>query len=183
MKLAYDADTLVENKALILYVLDKIGKPISNTALLKLITGINNMNYFYFQQFLLDLIDTKYVIAYQKEKDTIYELTTEGKQALELVKDLIPGYLKFKADNNFKENLRKIENELSITADFTPNSKNDYTIKCQIVENNKTIFELQTFATSREQAKVIVDNWMHNADLIYPKLLDILINNSENSEK
>lgn len=179
MKLAYDNDTLVENKALILYVLDKIGKPISNTALLKLITSINNMNYFYFQQFLLDLIDTKYVIAYSKGKETIYELTPEGRQALDLVKDLIPGYLKFKADHNFKENLRKIENELSITADFTPNGENDYTVKCKITENNKTIFEVQTFATSREQAKSIVDNWMHNADLIYPKLLEILTNNSE----
>lgn len=179
MKLAYDNDTLVENKALILYVLDKIGKPISNTALLKLITSINNMNYFYFQQFLLDLIDTKYVIAYPKGKETIYELTPEGRQALDLVKDLIPGYLKFKADHNFKENLRKIENELSITADFTPNGENDYTVKCKITENNKTIFEVQTFATSREQAKLIVDNWMHNADLIYPKLLEILTNNNE----
>ncbi len=178
MKLAYDNDTLVENKALILYVLDKIGKPISNTALLKLITSINNMNYFYFQQFLLDLIDTKYVIAYPKGKETIYELTPEGRQALDLVKDLIPGYLKFKADHNFKENLRKIENELSITADFTPNGENDYTVKCKIIENNKTIFEVQTFATSREQAKSIVDNWMHNADLIYPKLLEILTNNN-----
>ena len=177
MKLAYDNDTLLENKALILYVLDKIGKPISNTALLKLITSINNMNYFYFQQFLLDLIETKYVIAYPKGKETIYELTSEGQQALELVKDVIPGYLKFKADHNFKENLRKIENELSITADFTPNSENDYTVKCQITENNKTIFEIQTFATSREQAKIIVDNWMHNADLIYPKLLEILADN------
>ena len=179
MKLAYDNNTLVENKALILYVLDKIGKPISNTALLKLITTINNMNYFYFQQFLLDLIETKYIISYQKDKETIYELTSEGREALELVKDLIPGYLKFKADNNFKENLRKIENELSITADFTPNNENDYTVKCQITENNKTIFEIQTLATSREQAKSIVENWMSNADLIYPKILDILAENKK----
>lgn len=178
MKLAYDDNTLIENKTLILYVLDKIGKPVSNTALLKLITSINNMNYFYFQQFLLDLIDTKYVIAYSKDKETIYELTSEGKRALDLVKDSIPGYLKFKADHNFKENLRKIENELSITADFTPNGENDYTVKCRITENNKTIFEVQTFATSREQAKSIVDNWMHNADLIYPKLLEILTHNN-----
>lgn len=178
MKLAYDDNTLIENKTLILYVLDKIGKPVSNTALLKLITSINNMNYFYFQQFLLDLIDTKYVIAYSKDKETIYELTSEGKRALDLVKDSIPGYLKFKADHNFRENLRKIENELSITADFTPNGENDYTVKCRITENNKTIFEVQTFATSREQAKSIVDNWMHNADLIYPKLLEILTDNT-----
>ena len=177
MKLEYDNDTLVENKALILYVLEKIAKPISNTALLKLITTIYNMNYFYFQQFLLDLIETKYVIAYEKDKETIYELTTEGRHALELIKDLIPGYLKFKADNNFKENLRKIENELSITADFTPNGENDYTVKCKIIENNKTLFEIQTFATSRDHAKIIVDNWMHNADLIYPKILEIMTKN------
>ena len=50
-------------------------------------------------------------------------------------------------------------------------------ILSEITENNKTIFEIQTFATSREQAKIIVDNWMHNADLIYPKLLEILANN------
>lgn len=174
MKLAYDNDTLLENKALILYVLDKIGKPVSNTALLKLITGINNMNYFYFQQFLLDLIETKYVISYQNDKNTIYELTEDGKQALHLVKDSIPGFIKFKADNNFKENLRKIENELSVTADFTPNSENDYTVKCQIIENNRTIFEIGTFATSREQAKTIVDNWLENSDSIYPKILEIL---------
>lgn len=179
MKLAYDNNTLVENKALILYVLDKIGKPISNTALLKLITGINNMNYFYFQQFLLDLIETKYVIDYKNEKETIYELTSEGRQALELVKDLIPGYLKFKADHNFKENLRQIENELSVTADFTPNSNKDYTVKCEITENNKTIFSIETFATSIDQAKSIVDNWMHNADLIYPKILEILTKNKK----
>ena len=175
MKLAYDNDTLAENKTLILYVLDKIGKPVSNTALLKLITGINNMNYFYFQQFLLDLLETKYIVSYQENKETIYELTDDGKQALNLVKDLIPGYLKFKVDNNFKKDLRQIEDELSITADFTPNGENDFTVKCQIIENNKTIFEVQTFATSVEQAQTIVDNWLKNSDSIYPKILDTLI--------
>ena len=175
MKLAYDNDTLAENKTLILYVLDKIGKPVSNTALLKLITGINNMNYFYFQQFLLDLLETKYIVSYQENKETIYELTEDGKQALNLVKDLIPGYLKFKVDNNFKKDLRQIEDELSITADFTPNGENDFTVKCQIIENNKTIFEVQTFATSVEQAQTIVDNWLKNSDSIYPKILDTLI--------
>ena len=174
MKLAYDNDTLLANKALILYVLDKIGKPISNTALLKFITNINNMNYFYFQQFLLDLLETKYIISYEKDGNIIYELTSEGKQSLQLIKDLIPGYLKFKVDNSLKENLKQIENELSITADFTPNSENDYVVKCQITENNRTIFEIQTFASSRNQAKSIVDNWMQNADKIYPEILDIM---------
>ena len=43
-----------------------------------------------------------------------------------------------------------------------------------IPENNETVFEVKTFAGSREQAKDIVDNWQNNADTIYPKILDIL---------
>ena len=183
MKLAYDNDTLVENKALILYVLDKIGKPISNTALLKLITSINNMNYFYFQQFLLDLLETKYIVSYEEEKETIYKLTKEGKQALELIKDLIPGYLKFKVDNSFKEDLRQIENELSVTADFTPNGENDFTVKCQIIENAKKVFEVETFATSTDQAQSIVDNWLNYAEDMYPKILEILTTKNKKTKK
>ena len=179
MKLTSDNETLAENKALILYILDKVNKPISNTALLKLVLSVENMNYFYFQQFLLDLIDNKYIIDYVVEKENIYELTPDGKQALELVSDLIPGFLKFKVDNNFKDNLQTIENELSISADFIPHSETDYSVKCTIIENNNTLFEIQTFAASREQAKFIADNWKENADTLYPKILEILTKKSD----
>ena len=64
MKLTSDNQTLAEKKALILYILDKVSKPISNDALLKLAITIDNMNYFYFQQFLLDLLENKYIINY-----------------------------------------------------------------------------------------------------------------------
>ena len=36
------------------------------------------------------------------------------------------------------------------------------------------MFEIQTFAGSKEQAKVIVDNWNTKAEEIYPKMLDLL---------
>ena len=48
MKLTSDSETLAEKKALILYILDKVSKPISNDALLKLVISIDNMNYFNF---------------------------------------------------------------------------------------------------------------------------------------
>ena len=53
---------------------------------------------------------------------------------------------------------------------------------CQVQygENcNETIFEVKTFAGSRERAKRIVDNWNKNASEIYPKILEILINQNE----
>ena len=174
MKLTSDNETLAEKKALILYVLDKVSKPVSNDALLKLLISIDNMNYFYFQQFLLDLLENEYIITYTQDGEALYELTPEGKQALELVKDIIPGIAKFRVDNNFKETLDEFQNEVSISSDFIPHSENDYSVKCKIVENNQILFELQVFAGSREQAKAISDNWNNNAEELYPKILEII---------
>ena len=72
MKLATDNSTLAENKLLVLYILNKVGKPISQKALLELIVSITEMNYFYYQQFLLDLIENKYVISYEKDEEILY---------------------------------------------------------------------------------------------------------------
>ena len=51
------------------------------------------------------------------------------------------------------------------------------------MENNETIFEVKTFAGSRDEAKRIVDNWKNNADQIYPKLLEILTQKYDNDKK
>lgn len=174
MKLNEDNETLAENKVLILYILNKLNKPIDNDNLLKLILSIKEMNYFYFQQFLLDLQETKYVICYTLDDETVYEITEVGKNALVLVEDLIPGILKLKMDGNLKGNLNSIEERDSITSEYMPISENEYIIKCKIVENNKTLFEVQLYAGSREQAKFISDNWEKNAISLYPQILEIL---------
>ena len=132
------------------------------------------MNYFYFQQFLLDLIENGYIINYDKSGKSFYELTPLGKDTLELVKDLIPGILKFKVDNNLKSNLKDISNSSSITADFMPNDDNGYTVNFKIVENNNIIFNLQVFAGSRDQAQKLISNWKENAETIYPEILGII---------
>ena len=108
------------------------------------------------------------------KNETMYEMTNEGKQAITLVQDLIPGFIRFQIDNNFKEDLRSIEDEYSITADFIPESENCYTVVCKITENGKVTFEVKTFAGSREQAKAIVENWKKNAVKLYPKMLKML---------
>ena len=169
---------LAENKVLILYILNQIPDGIIEDGLFKIITTINNVNYFYFKQVLTDLLDTKLVGIFTKEEEEdVLKITSEGTNALSLTEDVLPGILKLKADNVFKKELSSIANETSVIAEFTPKNENDYTIKCKIVENNETIFEVKTFAGSRDRAKRIVDNWNKNASKIYPKILDILLDN------
>ena len=174
MKLASDDETLAENKVLILYALNKANKPLTNDVLYRIVLAAANMNYFYFQQFMLDLIEVGYIFSFQKEDQTLYQVTESGKRTLDLTLDLLPGIIKLKADTNLKPIIDSSEEEQSIVAEYTPLSENHYIITCKVVENNETVFEVKTFAGSREQAKDIVDNWQNNADTIYPKILDIL---------
>ena len=169
------ATTLAENKVLILYILNLINNDINQDDLFKLISSINDMNYFFFKQILTDLIDSKLVGTYTKEEEQVVKITTEGKNAYILTKDVLPGILKLKADSVFKKEFASIENEASIIAEFIPKNENNYTVKCKIVENNETIFEVRTFVGSRERAKKIVDNWNKHANSIYPEMLNLLL--------
>ena len=177
MKQDSDNTALAENKVLILYILEQIKGEIKQDGLYKIVSSINNVNYFYFKQVLTDLIDSKLVGTYTKDEEPLIKITSEGKNALSLTKEVLPGILKLKADNLFKKELLSIKEESSVIAEFTPKSENDYTIKCKIVENNETIFEVKTFAGSRDRAKKIVDNWNKNAQDIYPKILNLLLDN------
>ncbi|MBR1802782.1 MAG: DUF4364 family protein [Clostridia bacterium] len=176
MKLTQDGEVLAENKVLILYILNKMKKPISNDNLLKLVLSVMDMNYFYFQQFLLDLIDNQYIVTFLEDNKNVYQITDLGKETLKLTSDMLPGIMKLKVDTNFKEELKASKEENSISAEFIAKGENDYTVTCKINEDNTTIFEVKVFAGSREEAKRIVDNWKENAYRIYPEILNSLNN-------
>lgn len=167
---------LAENKVLILYLLNKLPDGIKSDNLFKIVSSANNINYFYFQELLTDLIETNFVGSLIKEEDTFVKITSEGQNALSLTKSLLPGILKLKADNVFKEEIPSIVEESSIITEYIPKNEKDYTVKCKIIEKNETIFEVSTFAASRDRAKQISDNWKNNANKIYPKILDLLLN-------
>ena len=174
MKLTSDDETLAENKVLILYVLNKIGKPVSNDELLNAVLAVTDINYFYFQQFLLDLLEKKYIISYEKDNHNIYEINSNGKNVLELTGNIIPGILKLKVDNTVKTEVNNFANEHSVIAEFTPKDNNNFDVSCKIIENNDTIFEVKTSASSLVSAKSIINNWQEHADEIYPKIIEII---------
>lgn len=175
-------NSLAQDKVLILYILNNINRDITDSDLFKLISPINSINYFYFKQLLSDLVDSKLVGTYTKDEETnqnVFEITSEGKNSLELTIDILPGLIKLKADTVFKRDFINIAEESSIITEYIPENEHAYTVKCKIVENNKTIFEVRTFAGSNEQAKLISDNWKKNAYVLYPKILDLLTDESK----
>lgn len=174
MKLTSNGETLAESKVLILYILNNVKKAINNNTLYKIVLSVLDMNYFYFQQFLLDLIKSDFVLTYEQEDQNMYLITEKGIRTLELTEDILPGILKLQVDTNLKYTLDDVDEENSIVAEYTPINENYYNVTCKIMENNECLFEVKTFAGSREQAKQIVENWKRHAGTMYPNLLEIL---------
>lgn len=169
-------EDLAENKVLILYLLNKLSDGIKSDNLYKIVSCTNNINYFYYQELITDLINTNLIGSFTKDEDTFIKITSEGENALSLTKSLLPGILKLKADNVFKAEVSTIAEESSIVTEYIPRDENNYTVKCKIVEKNDVIFEVSAFAGSRDRAKQISDNWKNNATRIYPQIIDLLLN-------
>ena len=177
MKLNTDKEELAESKVLILYILSKINKTITTSELLELVESIEEMNYFYFQQFLIDLKENRYILEYEQEKKKHYVITNSGRETVKLTIDMLPGWIKDKVDETLKSTMKKIENEEAIYADFFPSKEDEIMIKCGIKESNKKVFEVQVFSSSRDNAISIIENWKKNATTIYPKIVEMLNKN------
>ena len=78
-------------------------------------------------------------------------------------------------DSNGDRLLESLESA-GVRTEYIPRDENNYTVKCKIVEKNETLFEVSAFAGSRERAIQISDNWKNNANTLYPKIIDILLN-------
>lgn len=169
-----NTNSLAQDKVLILYVLNRLKKDVTSSDLFKIISNVNDINYFYFRQILIDLVDSKLIGSYTKDESSVFEITAEGNNSLELTIDVLPGIIKLKADTVLKNELNNIVDESSIIAEYIPENENNFTVKCKIIENNTIVFEVKTFAGSRERAKAIADNWKNNANSIYPQIMNLL---------
>lgn len=68
-----DNTTLAENKVLILYLLNQIDSDIIEDGLFKIVSSVNNINYFYYKQVLTDLIEFKASRYIYKRRRTTYK--------------------------------------------------------------------------------------------------------------
>ena len=171
MMLASDDNVLAENKVLILYLLNKLDKRMTNDTLYRVVLSVEEMNYFYFQQFLLDLIENKYIVCH--EDDSTYEMTDIGKKTLELVDDILPGIKKLKIDTALEGKIDDPQNKQAIISEFVSTSEAGFLVKCKIIENNQKIFEVQIQAPTVDEAKKISDKWENGAEEIFPKVLEL----------
>lgn len=167
-------EKLAEQKLIILYLLDKANCTLTNLQLIRLLYDFEEFNYYYFQHLLSDLVSHNYIANYQQGEEWIYEITDEGKELLSLTENILPGIIKHKLDIVIKDLLQTVQNEVAVTAEYIPETNNEYTTRCKITESHKILFELNINCASQDQARVIAENWKKHAGEYYPEIIKML---------
>ncbi len=170
------AETLAENKLIILYLMHNANCALSNLQILKLLYDFESFNYYYFQHLLSDLVEKKYITTYKQNDEWMYEISPLGSEVLDLTGNMLPGIIKHKVDIITRDLLSDVKNELLVTAEYIPEDNDTYMTKCKLSESYKTIFELNILCKSQSEAKKIAENWKSNANQYYHDIVKSLSN-------
>lgn len=168
-----------ENKLILLYIIDRLDMPVSNLQVTRLVLENRFMNYFLLQQHLNELQESKFLSAETVEGKSLYKITGSGRKTLEYFTHLIPSGLKARMDSRFAEMRKDIRNETQVTADYTPESENKFTVSCKVGEDGFTLLKLDVTVGTKSDARLVCENWKKHSQQIYPEIIDTLTKKRE----
>lgn len=166
---------LAESKLILLYTIHKLNMPITNNQLVSIMIENNIMNYFSLQQYLTELVDSKFVQIKNDEGKQFYSITEDGEKILNYFISRVPFTVKEKLADIVEYNADKIKQEIEVTADYTPKRQTEYIVECRVNENGINLIELNVNVPTKEQAKMICENWRNHAPLIFGEIFESLI--------
>lgn len=171
----------VENKLVILYLINAMDLPMSRTQITTFFTEKELLGQLVLLQNLDDLVERGFLEATvensQDESTSSYSLTEEGSTHLEHLESLLPRPVKKTIDSSIDETRGKIRKGYEKTAHYFPNAENDeYIVKCGVYDDKRgtMLMEISVPVVTREQAKHITANWNANYTAIYQKVLEVL---------
>lgn len=165
---------LAENKLLVLYVMDSLKHPITNTQLTEIILENNFINYFTLQQYISELISSDF-LKYEKVNDkNLVHITEKGANTLSLFSDRISTIKKKIIDDYLLSMVESIKKELTIHSDYTIGKDNSFIVDLQALENDNLLISLKVSVPTKKQATSLSNRWRDNPSDIYNKIMNSL---------
>ena len=168
-------ESLTLYKLMILYMLDNLDFPLTNSQLSEFFVNHGYTSYFHLQQAVNELVESSFLQEELVRNTTRYHVTQEGREALQMFDSKISEAIKEDILDYFKENKYQLRKEVNITADYYPLKKGEYMVHAQIKERGSILMELKLNVVSREQAVAVCDQWNRKSDIVYAQLMDTLL--------
>ncbi len=173
----YDA---VTNKLIILFCLDKMEMPLTESSIIEICSVKNNwVNYMDCLDLLYQLTEAKLIYKTEcKEKEMRYSLTFEGRECLSYFYKRIPMNLREEITQYSKANRLSIKQAQEYYANYADADDGSYLVTLRIYESliSAPLFEINIKAPTRQSAEEACKKWKQSAPSIYEHIFDSLIN-------
>ncbi|MCU6763672.1 Uncharacterised protein [uncultured Roseburia sp.] len=169
------SEPLTLYRLIILFMLNKVDFPLTNTQITNFILENDYTDYFTVQQTFSDLADSGLITAESTHNNTRYHITAEGQQVLKFFSGKISEAIKDDIITYLRNNKWNLKNETSIFADYYRTTDSAYAVRCQMKDGEKSLIDLTLTVSSKEQASAVCKNWQEQNDRIYSLLMDELI--------
>ena len=169
------AEALTQYKLTILYMLDKVDFPLTNTQISNFMLDQDYTTYFTIQKAISELIDAQLMRTESTHNNTHYYITPAGRETLSYFPDKISDAIKTDVLNYFAENKMELRQEISIIADYYKTTSQEFAARCQIKEHNRSLIDLTITVSSKSQAQAICSNWKSRHEDVYDYLMDLLL--------
>lgn len=162
-------------KLIIIYMLEKVDFPLTNTQISDFFLEKELTDYFTIQQVIHDLLDSELILAQSTHSNTQYLATPVGKETLNYFRDKISLSIQEDVQTYLAENKMVLKNENSIIADYYKTPEQEYATRCQIKERGISRLDVTLTVKTKEQAEGICRNWKKQYNDVYACLMDLLI--------
>lgn len=169
-----DTLELAENKLLLLYIINIIKIPVSNTQLTELVLENNLINYFTLQQYISELISSNFVNNTNIGGSNRLAISDKGIKVLELFGERISERKREIVDAYMSVHLQKIKKEITVTADYTIEHKNNFIVNLKALEGENLLIDIKLNVGSNKQARELCTKWKNSSSELYSSIINLL---------
>lgn len=162
-------------RLIILFMLDKVEYPLTNTQITNFILEKDYTTYFTIQQTFTDLLSSELITAESTHNNTRYRITDEGRQTLRFFSDKISDAIKEDILTFFKENHYDLKQETSVFANYFKTPGKGYDVRCQVKDSEQSLIDFTLHVPEKQQAEAICANWAKEHAEVYSILMDALL--------
>lgn len=131
--------------------------------------------YFKMQQAISELIESGFIREESTHSRTFYHLTEDGAETIHYFKNDISPAIQEDINKFLKEKQYELKNEVSVKSDYYRNSNNEYSVRCQVIEQGAPLIDLTVTAPTKTEAETIANNWTKKNQEIYALIMSNLL--------
>ena len=177
------SESVMLYKLIILYILDRMDFPITNSELTRFILDKEYCTYLTIQQTLEDLIEDRYVEVDQSHNSYLYRITTSGKETLSFFYTRISVAIRDDIDAYLSEKEYQLREMVSTTADYYEAKKNEFVVELRVIERDSELVHINLLVTSSAEADLICSRWKECSADVYGYLISTLTTASQGTSK